>query len=166
MAGPALVALAALLACAVGEIPLGTGRTDEVLYPAILLLVASGVEAIQQNVTGRVKQYRSMVIAVALGVVLVAALLVVSGVRVDPKYPAENTKQINALLNREIKPGDRVLVDPYLRYTWAYYNDKNLHLEFGRSWAASFSVISTQPRVSVASLKSPLVATKSPHPSG
>ena len=37
---------AALVACTLHAIPLGTGRTDEVLYPAFLVLIASGLQGL------------------------------------------------------------------------------------------------------------------------
>lgn len=42
MLGPALVIVGALVASGAQVIPLGTGRTDECLYPALLMLIAVG----------------------------------------------------------------------------------------------------------------------------
>jgi hypothetical protein len=149
MAGPALGIGAALVACALGVIPLGTGRTDEILYPALLLLIASALEALGRSVTGRDRTIAARVVFAAVGALLVTAL-VLGGINVDNRYPATDARALASALERAMKPGDHVVVDELMRYPWAYDEDNPLRLEFGGNWSTGFTVISTQPRVFIA----------------
>ena len=43
----------------------------------------------------------------------------------------------------------RVLVDPYTRYDWTLYEADQIHVVFGQSWGAGFTVTSDEPNVFV-----------------
>lgn len=150
MLAPALVMGAALVACALGEVPLGTGRTDVVLYPALLLLIASGIASVHQWLASRItsSSTRRMTFG-GTAAVMVAALLI-GGIGVANAYPATDTRALAAVVSHQMKPGDHIVVDELMRYPWAYYEDTPLHLAFSSKYAAGFTVISTQPRVFIA----------------
>jgi hypothetical protein len=150
MVGPALVFGAALVACATGVIPLGTGRTDEVLYPALLLLIAAGLERFGVSVSGRVRWSDRTRMACGATALLVVAVLILGGISLDNRYPATGTRALAAAIAPQFKPGDHVVVDELMRYPWALYEDPSPRLVFGPNWSTGFSVVSTAARVFIA----------------
>lgn len=152
MVAPALGVLAAFVAGAAHQLPLGTGRTDEYLYPALLLLAASGVARIAAAVAGVIAQRsRSLVrAAVVFGAVVVVAL---AGVYADhafttrPVYPGVAVQTLAAEIQRNEQPGDRIFVSELMRYPWALYEEHPLDIRFGSDWSTKFTVVSTNPSV-------------------
>lgn len=153
-AAPGLTLLAAVGASLVGAIPLGTGRTDEVLYPALILLAALGVQQIVQHASVRTaglshgRVIGPALLAVAVGLFAVLSLSSYS-VRHPNGYPVVNVRQLASIVKSHTQPGDWVLVDPYTRYDWTYYEADQVHVVFGNSWGAGFTVASDQPNVFV-----------------
>jgi hypothetical protein len=147
---PGLVLGAALAACACGIIPLGGGRTDEVLYPALLLLMGLGY----QRLRGRLSGWLSLSIwrrrALALICVAISLTLLNWGVDNSRAYPATDTQALAGAINHQFEPGDHVVVGELMRYPWALYEDSTLRLRFGTDWSAGFTVVSTQPDVFIA----------------
>ena len=146
MLGPVLVLVAAVVAAAVRLSPLGAGRTDEYLYPVLLLLLGAGAthvwRALERALPGRSVPLRwvGAVVAVAAGGVLLghaSANL--------PAYPATDVKGLAAGIRQDAQPGDHVVVAELMRYPWALSEDRPLHLEFGPNWSTGFTVLSTQP---------------------
>jgi hypothetical protein len=151
-APPGLTLLAAVGASLVGTIPLGTGRTDEVLYPAIVLLAALGLHQIVQSLSERTgdRRHGRIIGSAVLGlvVILFAGLTLNSySVRHPNGYPEVNVRQLTAIMKAHFQPGDWVLVDPYTRYDWTLYEANQVHVVFGHSWGAGFTVVSDQPNV-------------------
>jgi hypothetical protein len=142
--GPVLALCVAFVACLARAVPLGTGRTDEVLYPALLLLLASGVQRgcsalAEQNIR---KAWRMWTLA-TIGFTL-ACIFVLGGIGTDNRYDRTDVGPLAAEINHDMRPGDHIVVDSLLRYTWALYEDRSLHIMLGSLWLPGFSVTSTQ----------------------
>jgi hypothetical protein len=147
MLAPALVLGSAILASALGVIPLGTDRTDEVLYPALLLLLASGVGPVR-SLAARLVTATSARRAVRwTAISLFIIFLVVEGLSVNATYPGTDTRGLAADIAHDSRPGDHVVVSELMRYPWALYEDATVHLRFGSDWNSGFTVVSTQPGV-------------------
>jgi hypothetical protein len=154
MLGPILILGAAVIACALGAIPLGTGRTDEVLYPPIILLVSLGLQKAVIGLFERSAAWREMhVPTLRWPLAAIAVLLVVAvstNTYANSGYPTEDTQALAVKVYRAFRPGDHIVVDDLMRYPWALYEDKPLRLEFGTAWATGFSVVSSQQNVFLA----------------
>ncbi len=140
----------AFVATLAGRIPLGTGRTDEVLYPAIVLLAALGVQRAGELVGRRVdttenRHRAGTAIVTALSLVLGGVIVESHQVRHPSAYPEIDVRSLAAKLASQRLPGDRTLVDPYTRYNWALHEARHVRVKFGNGWGAGFSVISDQP---------------------
>jgi len=146
---PTLALGAALALCAAGVIPLGTGRTDEVLYPELILLFGSGLQQLSHWVKARCRD-SVWVRSASHGVAIIAVLsLVLGGAGVDNRY---NSVDVGALAHRveqQLRPGDHVVVDAFLRYDWALSVEAQPRIVLGSAWMSGFSVLSTQPDVFV-----------------
>jgi hypothetical protein len=159
---PALVVACAFAAAAFSIIPLGTGRTDEALYPAILILTASGLQKIGQVVAARIAGVRwtgKMHIVLGTVTVVIAIALLANanavGAHYDryfrtDRYPTEDTQALAARVYRHLHPGDEIVASETMRYPWALYEDTNLRIVFNRRWATGFSIANTQPHVFIA----------------
>jgi hypothetical protein len=140
----ALTILVAICASVAGAIPLGTGRTDEAIYPPILLLAGLGCEEILRPLRSRLGQRRSDGAhgAVPTGItVALVAMSLLSVVVEPPSYPKINVRALAAYVAAHQKPADRMLVDPYDRYTWALYVERAAVVRFGSDWGAGFTVV-------------------------
>jgi len=140
----ALVVGAALVACTLRVIPLGTGRTDEVLYPAFLVLWGSGLQYLARSFKSSVttKRWHGWC-AGGIGIALMSVLLL-SGVATPNGYDNKDVKLIAVAVSRQFRPGDHIVVDAMLRYTWALYEDTPPHILLGNTWMTGFTVASTQ----------------------
>jgi hypothetical protein len=149
MLTPALTFVVALTLCTLHTIPLGTGRTDEVLYPGLLLLLASGVQRTGQA-TATIRRNRpwTRTAAKGFGLILILALLV-GGVTTDNHYDNTDVRAAAAQINRDFEPGDHVVVDTMMRYSWAYYEESPPHIVLGTDWMPGFTVRSTTSSVFV-----------------
>lgn len=139
------VVLAVVLALA-GRSPFGGGRTDEVLYPPILLLAAGAVTPLVARGAERARR-----VAMAVVVVLAAALVGV-GATHRAAYP---TTDLRPLAQQLAEPANLaksrvVVVDPWLTFTWAYDGLSPTAVSFARtqlSWSQGFHVVSLDPDV-------------------
>jgi hypothetical protein len=170
--GPALVVAAAFGASAVHMAPLGTGRTDEYLYPALLLLLAVGVSEVAVALLRQpdreehvemdgedagaagakddVAPHRSWLFTAAATTAFVAlvvggALLFERADHATQPYAGVDVSALSAAIRSHEQPGDHIFVSELMRYPWALYEDAPLHLEFGTGWATGFTVVSTDP---------------------
>ncbi len=153
MLGPALAVVAAFVASAAQLAPLGTGRTDEYLYPPLLLLVAAGASRIPALASAAfprtpITRVRTAVVA-AIGLVslLAAGVLIQHAERFTFTYPGVDVPALAAKLHLHEQPGDHVYVTLLTRYPWAFYEDFPPHVKFGPKWLTGFTVVSTDPRV-------------------
>jgi hypothetical protein len=149
MLGPACAGVVALALSAAQRTPLGTGRTDEYLYPVLLLLLASGIVRLWAGARTRLHPEHARVVGTALGAIalVVAAALVADSIAKAPSYPGVDVRALAAALQHDVEPSDHVVVGELTRFPWAYYEDHPLRLRFGPDWATSFTVTSTDPNV-------------------
>jgi hypothetical protein len=147
MLSPLLMLGSAYVACALGVIPLGTGRADEVLYPALLLLLAGGLKKLSDLVVQQSSCAAWSHLSVRVVVGIVISFLVLVGVSTDSGYHSVDIRGLAGAVVRSTQPGDHVVVDSFLRYSWTLYEDPHPHIIFGSDWVTGFTVASTQPAV-------------------
>jgi hypothetical protein len=152
MLAPALAVVVAVLASAVHMEPLGTGRSDQYLYPALLLLTVAGVSrvyaAVARDVTRRPRREVVAVSAVSLLLGGLALGLWAAHAWSDrPVYPGVDVRALAAQIDRHEQPGDHVFVSELMRFPWALAEETRPELRFGRAWTNGFTVVSTDPRV-------------------
>ncbi len=157
-----LALAAALVAAALGVIPWGTGRTDMVVYPALALLVAFGIDRLVRAAarptpagsSGSSKSASSarsaapgvrVAAAVATVVVLVGLVAMARTDVVRPaKYPAVNASHLMHEVAAHERPGDLVFVSSSSRYPWVLQSPDRPRLVFGTGWGAGYTVVSTR----------------------
>ncbi|HEY3999219.1 MAG TPA: hypothetical protein VGO93_10160 [Candidatus Xenobia bacterium] len=144
---PSVVLAAAAAGCALGKIPLGTGRTDEVLYPALLLLAASGAVRVAEVITSLMKRtgWRRAPFRVFGAIAVIA--LVLSGIGLNTHYRSLDVRTIAQDINHQMHAGDHIVVGSFVRYAWALYEEPHPDIEFGSAWMTGFTVASTQSHV-------------------
>ena len=149
MLGPACIVVLAVCASAAHVAPLGTGRTDEYLYPALLLLLASGAVSVWAGLRDLVDpewRGKAGLVVAAAGVVVGAVLLNMADSTFVP-YPGFAVRTLARELSRTAEPTDHIVVGELARYQWAYDEDHPLRIRFGPDWSTYFTVVSTDPRV-------------------
>ena len=126
-----------------GVSPFGGGRTDEVLYPAVLLLLLG---ALSEVVPRRAVPTRAVVI---LGVA-VAATLVVVGATNPAAYPTTKLTALYAKLEPRVTSHQYIVVDPWLTFGWGVGGYTKTSVSFSHSffdWSQGFHVVSDDPQV-------------------
>ncbi len=149
MLGPACAVVVALCLSVARRAPLGTGRTDEYLYPALLLLLASGAVRLWAAVRDHLDPVglRAVGTATAFVSVALAGALIGDSIVTATPYPGVDVEALASALGRDAEPSDHIVVGELTRYPWAYYEDRPLRLRFGPAWATYFTVTSTDPKV-------------------
>lgn len=152
------LAAALTLAVAIGlsvadRVPLGDGRTDEVLYPALLVCLAAAVRAVVPPLRRRVASgapARAAAGALA-GVVVVAS--VVFGVAHTAVYPTVSLRGVQHELQPLVRPGDVVFVDTFNSFGWCYYALSPCRIQVGGTpvWPQGFRPVSTSSSTFIAS---------------
>lgn len=157
MVAPAVAVAVAYVASAAHVEPLGTGRTDEYLYPALLLLTAAGATRVVVAAGGRLRRLPRPQVAIATATLAVGTLAVlVTGLfawhayATRPVYPGVDVRALAADLQRHEQPGDRIFVSELMRYPWALYETHPPDVVLGRDWSAGFTVESADPAVFIA----------------
>jgi len=134
----AALALAFSVALAlVGRSPFGGGRTDEVIYPALLLLMAALFTQRQPRISRIVPQATRALVAIS-----VVALLFV-GLSNRAHYPSIELKTPVAQMEAAREPGDVTVIDPWLGFTWAAANIPTFTVsrqKFMFDWSQGFHV--------------------------
>jgi hypothetical protein len=151
-----LIAPAAAIAIAVfgtlsGLAPFGDGRTDEVFYPAILLLGAGAMTSLRERATFSPQRRRAGRIVLASAVTVVAVLF---GVTHRAEYPPTGLRHIYAELTPMLRPGDVVVVDGYEQFTWGDEGLTPWHVSFAQGkvpWPMGFHVASEDVVVDLSS---------------
>lgn len=143
-----LLGIAAILAALVLTIPrlvpLGTGRTDAYLYPAIAMLVAEGATLAWHGIA----RFARPLLGVALaGSLVVAGLLCADRVLHRPTYPGGNFRVVAARLNDDLAHGELVVVGGTTRWPWAYYEEHHVHISYSDLYNNGYTVQSDQSRV-------------------
>jgi hypothetical protein len=151
---PSALALAVAVLLAVADrVPLGDGRTDEVLYPAFLVCLASVAVAVAPRVARAVPRlgvahaWRWGLSAVAL------AGAAAFGLNHEAVYPTVSLRGVDARLIALERPGDVVFVDTFNSFAWCYYELSACRFKVGGTpvWPQGFSPVSTSPHVFIAS---------------
>jgi len=143
---PALAVMLAIVLALLAKSPFGGGRTDEVLYPAILVLAAGAITAAAERFDERARR-----LALA-GVVVVVAVLVGVGATHRAAYPTSALRTLDAELRPHVRPGDVVVVDPWVTFTWAYDDLSPTAVSFAPtafSWSQGFHIVSRTPSVDI-----------------
>lgn len=126
-----LLPICALLAAAALSIPrlvpLGTGRTDAYLYPAIALLVAEGAARCWR---GARRLGRRATAVAAVAAVLFAGLVAVDRLVHQPAYPGGNLRVVAARLLHDRARGADVVLGGTVRWPWAYYEAPRVQIHF------------------------------------
>jgi hypothetical protein len=144
------VVAVAIVAYLAGKYPIGDGRTDLVLLPAVLVLLASGLE----RLATLLRRKTSPRAATRLGVV--AALLVALGATSlawDQRawYPTQDLKALDRQVVRQMQPADVVVVSFRNSFTWAYDQLSPFRTHFSAtsdlSYGIGFWVTLDAPRV-------------------
>ena len=151
----AMTLLCALVLAAVDRVPLGDGRTDEVLYPALFVCLAAVVAAATPLARRVVPVGRpARLFSIALAVALLAGA-VAFGVAHPAKYPTISLRGVEARLGPLEHPGDVVFVDTFNSFAWCYYELSACRTQVGGTppWPQGFRPvsISTAPSVFIAS---------------
>ena len=156
MLGSALAVAFAFALCAMQLVPLGTGRTDEYLYPPLLLLVGAGASRFLAPIDGAFRERSSASARFAVMAALlflsmsVAGALLRHAANATSTYPGVNVRALATAVQRGEHPGDHVFVSEVTRYPWAFYEDTPLDIEFGTEWSTGFTALSTDPKVFIA----------------
>jgi hypothetical protein len=149
----AVALLVAVLLAFADRVPLGDGRTDEVLYPALFVCLASVAVAIAPRLGGalpgvlRSRGARSGVAALLL------ASVIAFGLAHESVYPTVSLRGIAARLPALERPGDVVFVDTFNSFAWCYYELSSCRFQVGGTpiWPQGFRPVSTSPTVFIAS---------------
>ena len=135
------------LASVVDAFPFGDGRTDIVFYPAIaVILVLVVQDVLRRAVVRRGWSWRRVSAVVAI-------VAVVAGVdvfwRSPALYPKIDVRNLYAMVLKQWKPGDVIVVPAFVTYTWANEGLTPWHVVVGdaKQWPQGFRVVSDDPRV-------------------
>jgi hypothetical protein len=131
------VVVAAALAT-VHVAPLGAGRTDLTLYPALALVVGVAVGELRIGSTLRTVVAVLMIVAVA------------TTNRTAPDYPRENMRKAVAQLSAHVRPADEVLVYWAGRFPFALYARQwSLAVDRSEQTAEGFEVKIGRPHLDI-----------------
>jgi hypothetical protein len=135
-------AIAVVLA-ALKYAPLGTGRTDMYLYPAVALAIAIAVDYV--HAAGS-RFGLALVLAVSLWAFLTTAFA-------DHSYPSEDVASVVAKAEAVVPASEAILV----------YHDTNFAFALYTTWPIRFVKTDTQPMAFEAPVQRPNVFTLVPH---
>lgn len=117
-----LLPIAALLAAAVlsvpSLVPLGTGRTDVYLYPAIALLVAQGASS---AIGWLARHARPAATVAVVATVAFGCLVAVDRLVHRPAYPGGDVHVVASHLEADLAHGEAVVIGGTARWPWSYY---------------------------------------------
>lgn len=138
---PALVLGIAGGLCLAGYLPLGTGRTDEVLYPATLVLVALGMVQVARLAKSLElpREFASALLAAAL------SAMVIGGVTNHAWYPSQREGALYGDFKRFVKAGQAIVVEPKAGFTWAHQGLTTWKPVFDEHYLTGFAARSTDP---------------------
>lgn len=149
----ALTLLVAVVLAFADRVPLGDGRTDEVLYPAFLVCLATMAIAAMPHVARAVpRMLRTRVAWSGAGAVALGAVTFF-GLTHEAVYPTVSLRGVEARLPALERPGDIVFVDTFNSFGWCYYELSTCGFQVGGSpvWPQGFRPVSTTPTVFIAS---------------
>jgi hypothetical protein len=148
LSAPWTAALFAAVVLAAAHVePLGTGRTDAYLYPALALLVASGSEGALLWL-----QQRHVVLArIGVGALCVFSIFTLADRTVHlAKYPGGSFVPVQQAASTELaNAGGSVLIEGTARWPWTYYEARHVRLIFSNRYNTGFAPLSDNKRVVV-----------------
>jgi hypothetical protein len=144
-----LAVLAAAVVCSIPSlVPLGTGRTDAYLYPAIAMVLAEGA-AIAWRWARRT--HRALAVGALCAALGFAGLLAADRVVHRQGYPGGNfaavAGQIHIVLT-ETK-GDCVVIGGTARWPWTYYDVRHVRIVHSDLYNNGYTALSDRARVVV-----------------
>ena len=146
------LAFAVLLAVA-DRVPLGDGRTDEALYPALYVCLAACVQLVAPKVRAVVTAHDARRAVAGLAAAAVVVATVGFGIDHPSIYPTISLRSLAARIAALEKPGDVVFVDTFNSFDWCYYGLSPCRFKVGGlpPWPQGFRPESTSPNVFIAS---------------
>ena len=145
-----LLCIAALAGAAILSIPslvpLGTGRTDAYLYPAVALLIAEGAALLWRVVRRAPDQ---VAVTVLVAAVAFAGFLGADRVLHRPSYPGGNFAAVAAIVHRDLSSGELVVIGGTARWPWSYYDVNHVRIRFSHLYNNGYTTLSDDPRVTV-----------------
>jgi chromate transport protein ChrA len=139
---------------ALGDVlPFGDGRTDEVLYPGLTLVVVAVVQSMVRRLGPRVSKEPNSTSAHRVVVAGLLALAVVLGsanlAGNHALYPEADLKGLFHQIEQHWRPGDVIVVPAYLSFSWAEANITpwKLQLKPKGDWPQGFRAVSKDPMV-------------------
>ncbi len=130
--------LVAFALAALHKVPLGTGRTDMAIYPALLILVLSGLRELNRKLAtfGASMQRAAQLVSVLIVVVFAStAFTTPHRYLTTPITAALNTASTCAT---NTKP--TLVIDAYTRYPYALTTPRTVTEHFSRQYGAGFTV--------------------------
>ncbi len=146
---PAALALAvAVVLCVADRVPLGDGRTDEALYPALYVCLAAVAMACAPRARRMVRDGARRATAAGVAGAL-AAGAVAFGVAHPSVYPTISLRALWARLQPHVRAGQVVFVDTFNSFGWCYYGLSPCRTVVGGlpPWPQEFRPVSASPRV-------------------
>lgn len=136
------VAVAIVLAAA-DKVPFGDGRTDEALYPAVLVcLVVAAELVVPWAARSLPRAVPRVAVAGALCAALVAGALTF-GASHEATYPTISLRGLYQRLKPLLRPGEVVFVDTFNSFGWCYYQLTPCRFEVGGTpmWPQNFKPV-------------------------
>jgi hypothetical protein len=126
----------AVVAAALELAPLGGGRTDLYLYPALAVLLAAGLDALRIRGAG----------LVVAGI----SLLALGGSQIPrADYPAQDVEPLIAQVEADLGPDDRLVIYPSTRWAYALYTTTPVRFEFNDRTANGYEPVFIDDRIIV-----------------
>jgi hypothetical protein len=140
-----LAAIAAALVLTIPTlVPLGTGRTDAYLYPAIAMVLAEGA-AIAWRWLRRTHDFVAVVVLCAS--LVVGGLLAADRVLHRPAYPGGNFAVVSRSVHGALGRGDVVVIGGTARWPWAYYDVRHVRIVHSDLYNNGYTPLSDDARV-------------------
>ena len=136
----------ALLMSIPSLVPLGTGRTDAYLYPALALVMAEGAAVAWRLVRAGPRALAVVVLSLSL---VVGGLLAADRLVHRPGYPGGTFTAVSALVKAGLAQGDRVVIGGTARWPWAYYDIRHVRIVHSDLYNNGYTPLSDSTRVLV-----------------
>jgi hypothetical protein len=139
LAGAALLSIPSL-------VPLGTGRTDAYLYPAIAMVLAEGA-SVCWGLARRV-DVRAAVVVLCAGMAF-AAFLAIDRMDDRPSYPGGNFAVVARIVTRDHADHEKVVIGGTARWPWSYYDVTQVRIRFSNLYNNGYTTLSDNKNVIV-----------------
>ena len=125
-------------------VPLGTGRTDAYLYPALAMLVAEGSTITWHLLrrTGRLLPTVALAMSLAF-----AGLVAADRVIHRPAYPGGNLDRVAFVVNTAAERGATIIIGGTARWPWGYYELRHVTIDFSDLYNNGYTVRSDRANV-------------------